>query len=224
MPCSANQQRSSFAKLALFFGFGDSSAAVTFPIAARSSHSFAADGSAIGLGIVAEMGAGVTDAAGHPVVVGFARTGAAAKAEKRRVPPVEEMELSESYTCVIAYHRGHPVKRGIYYGDGDDGIVIELRGKEVVLFELSTPPPPLEVVVPPFQVGEVLRRCFRCKKELDGLDIYMFRGEKAFCSPECRCQHIVLNEQNENGVKENHQHPLTPSPAPPLLAAEIVRG
>uniref|UniRef100_A0A0D9VHR4 FLZ-type domain-containing protein n=1 Tax=Leersia perrieri TaxID=77586 RepID=A0A0D9VHR4_9ORYZ len=40
-----------------------------------------------------------------------------------------------------------------------------------------------------------LQRCFLCHKELaDGKDIYMYRGDRAFCSVDCRCKQIFMDE------------------------------
>eukprot|EP01018_Ginkgo_biloba_P026486 Gb_22548 [translate_table: standard] len=37
--------------------------------------------------------------------------------------------------------------------------------------------------------------CYLCKRPLDeGDDIFIYRGDRAFCSVECRCDHIVLDE------------------------------
>ncbi|XP_034894578.1 FCS-Like Zinc finger 13 isoform X2 [Populus alba] len=41
-----------------------------------------------------------------------------------------------------------------------------------------------------FWSKDFLSSCYLCKKLLEGLDIFMYRGEKAFCSPECRDNHI----------------------------------
>lgn len=44
-----------------------------------------------------------------------------------------------------------------------------------------------------------LDACYFCKRHLvDGKDIYMYRGDKAFCSTECRSQQIMLDERHEN--------------------------
>ncbi|CAN0901247.1 FCS-Like Zinc finger 13 [Linum grandiflorum] len=37
--------------------------------------------------------------------------------------------------------------------------------------------------------------CDLCKKQLHGLDVYMYRGEKAFCSAECRSRQMRMDEQ-----------------------------
>ncbi|KAL3685365.1 hypothetical protein R1sor_003387 [Riccia sorocarpa] len=43
-----------------------------------------------------------------------------------------------------------------------------------------------------------LDACFYCKRRLgEGRDIYMYRGDRAFCSPECRHQQIVMDERPE---------------------------
>ncbi|KMZ61640.1 hypothetical protein ZOSMA_50G00600 [Zostera marina] len=43
-----------------------------------------------------------------------------------------------------------------------------------------------------------LDSCFLCKRRLDGDDdIFMYMGEMAFCSEECREQHIELEELKE---------------------------
>ncbi|KAH7422580.1 hypothetical protein KP509_12G015400 [Ceratopteris richardii] len=43
-----------------------------------------------------------------------------------------------------------------------------------------------------------LRSCFLCKRPLgQGQDAYMYSGDKAFCSEECRYQQIVFDERKE---------------------------
>ncbi|XP_071706193.1 FCS-Like Zinc finger 2-like [Rutidosis leptorrhynchoides] len=44
-----------------------------------------------------------------------------------------------------------------------------------------------------------LDACFLCKKTLGGnIDIFMYRGDTAFCSEECRTQQIDKDEAKEN--------------------------
>ncbi|KAL8119872.1 FCS-Like Zinc finger 14 [Apium graveolens] len=43
-----------------------------------------------------------------------------------------------------------------------------------------------------------LSSCHMCRKKLHGEDIYMYRGEKAYCSTECRETQIVMDEKKEN--------------------------
>ncbi|KAI3447237.1 hypothetical protein Pfo_003902 [Paulownia fortunei] len=45
--------------------------------------------------------------------------------------------------------------------------------------------------------SDFLSSCHLCQKKLQGEDIYMYRGEKAFCSTECRYRQIVMDERKE---------------------------
>ncbi|KAJ9154519.1 hypothetical protein P3X46_027842 [Hevea brasiliensis] len=54
-----------------------------------------------------------------------------------------------------------------------------------------------------FPVPTFLEHCFLCgQKLLAGKDIYMYKGDRAFCSVECRCRQIFMDEE-ENLRKEN---------------------
>lgn len=92
---------------------------------------------------------------------------------------IKEMELSEEYTRVIC-HGPNPKTTHIY----DNCVVDSCCGIKV-----GSPPPP-----PPFALESGLNFCQTCKKKIgDGCDIFMYRGEKAFCSEECRCQEMILD-------------------------------
>ncbi|KAL5796676.1 hypothetical protein ACOSQ2_001496 [Xanthoceras sorbifolium] len=85
-----------------------------------------------------------------------------------------EMELSEDYTCVIS-HGPEPKTTHIF-----DNCVIEsyysLSDKSISTQE------------------NFLSFCCTCKKNLEQKnDIYIYRGEKAFCSRECRYQEMLLD-------------------------------
>ncbi|KAL2506874.1 Protein of unknown function (DUF581) [Abeliophyllum distichum] len=42
-----------------------------------------------------------------------------------------------------------------------------------------------------------LDHCFLCKQKLlPGKDIYMYKGDKGFCSVECRCRQISMDEES----------------------------
>ncbi|XVF38744.1 hypothetical protein REPUB_Repub20aG0128000 [Reevesia pubescens] len=52
-------------------------------------------------------------------------------------------------------------------------------------------------------VPSFLEQCFLCKQKLlPGKDIYMYKGDRAFCSVECRCKQIFMDEE-ETLKKEN---------------------
>ncbi|KAJ6989430.1 FCS-Like Zinc finger 15 [Populus alba] len=54
-----------------------------------------------------------------------------------------------------------------------------------------------------FPVPAFLEQCFLCgQKLLPGKDIYMYKGDRAFCSVECRCRQIFMDEE-ETIRKEN---------------------
>ncbi|KAG8073727.1 hypothetical protein GUJ93_ZPchr0006g45931 [Zizania palustris] len=43
-----------------------------------------------------------------------------------------------------------------------------------------------------------LKRCYCCHKKLDAaMDVFVFKGEQAFCSAECRCQQMAREERRE---------------------------
>ncbi|GAB2267506.1 hypothetical protein Dimus_002487 [Dionaea muscipula] len=48
-----------------------------------------------------------------------------------------------------------------------------------------------------FCASEFLKWCLLCRKPLHGKDIFMYRGDKAFCSGECRERKIVMDERKE---------------------------
>ncbi|XP_060180365.1 FCS-Like Zinc finger 8 isoform X2 [Lycium barbarum] len=101
-----------------------------------------------------------------------------------------EMELSEEYTCVISYGP-NPRTTHIF----DDCIVESCCG--VVKYsesrkenEFINPSPPMS-----YPSENFLSFCHTCKKNLGiGKDIYMYRGEKAFCSSDCRYKEMMLEE------------------------------
>ncbi|XVF80808.1 hypothetical protein PTKIN_Ptkin15bG0105100 [Pterospermum kingtungense] len=93
--------------------------------------------------------------------------------------PVKEMELSEDYTCVIS-HGPNPKTTHIF-----DNCVVESYCSVSNQPKSATP-------------KSFLSFCHTCKKNLEQkIDIYIYRGEKAFCSQECRYQEMLLDgEEN----------------------------
>lgn len=61
---------------------------------------------------------------------------------------------------------------------------------------------------------DFLDECYLCKRSLGpGLDIYMYRGDIAFCSVECRLKQIAMDEQNEKSASAALRRPVrTTSP------------
>ncbi|CAL5415485.1 unnamed protein product [Camellia sinensis] len=63
-----------------------------------------------------------------------------------------------------------------------------------------SPPPSLRRNSQPctaaLPAGSFLEQCFLCdQKLLPGKDIYMYKGDRAFCSVECRCRQIFMDEE-----------------------------
>ncbi|KAG4972770.1 Protein MARD1 [Glycine max] len=105
-----------------------------------------------------------------------------------RVFSASEMELSEDYTRVIS-HGPNPRTTHIF-----DNCIIESR-----CFDVGCSSSPLEnVFLPPhisYPSETFMSFCFYCNKNLgQDMDIYMYRGERAFCSRECRDQGMMLEE------------------------------
>ncbi|KAL5702256.1 hypothetical protein ACHQM5_027494 [Ranunculus cassubicifolius] len=102
-----------------------------------------------------------------------------------------EMEMSEDYTCVIS--RGPNPKTIHIFGDciveNCCVVVNGLSGANETGFSPHCSQHSTE---------NFLSSCYNCKKKLgEGKDIYMYRGEKAFCSRECRYEEMLFDEGME---------------------------
>lgn len=110
-----------------------------------------------------------------------------------------EMEMSEDYTCVIA-HGPNPKTTHIF-----DNCVIESCCGGQGFVPVSAAAPRKETAFAAdrdrgsgYLTDGFLTSCHACKKSLgQGKDIFMYRGEKAFCSHECRYQEILFDEGME---------------------------
>ncbi|CAH8349390.1 unnamed protein product [Eruca vesicaria subsp. sativa] len=103
---------------------------------------------------------------------------------KTKVITVSEIDKTEDYTCVIS-HGPNPTITHIF----DDSVFVE-----------ATPPCSVPLPQPPLEAKKktdtnFLSNCYTCKKNLDQKhDIYIYRGEKGFCSSECRYQEMLLDQ------------------------------
>ncbi|CAA0828093.1 Protein of unknown function (DUF581 [Striga hermonthica] len=107
---------------------------------------------------------------------------------------LKEMELSEDYTCVIS-HGPNPKTTHIFddcvvescLGDHSENNYPECKKMDCGVFETdysSSSSSPSQ---------DFLSFCHTCKDSLgQGKDIYIYKGEKAFCSHECRCQEMFF--------------------------------
>ncbi|XP_023744311.1 FCS-Like Zinc finger 14 [Lactuca sativa] len=110
---------------------------------------------------------------------------------------VDDESLEEEYT-IVTRHMPNNSYTKVY----DGGFVYEgyvrrnsgMKEEGCSLFDIS-PARVLDVKGHP--EPDFLSFCHLCKKKLHGKDIYMYRGEKAFCSIECRCREISMEEMRE---------------------------
>ncbi|KAL5538647.1 hypothetical protein UlMin_043606 [Ulmus minor] len=129
-------------------------------------------------------------------------------------------ELSESYTCVISHCGNNSIKKRVYFGDKLNGV----RNCDVIMANSSV------FSASPANIGEVglelwtsdfLSSCFLCNKQLHGIDIFMYRGEKAFCSSECRDKHIRSEDYKEKCSSEALKPMASPCSSPQVYFAGV---
>ncbi|KAK6152054.1 hypothetical protein DH2020_014689 [Rehmannia glutinosa] len=113
-----------------------------------------------------------------------------------------ESESLEEYTIVTCHMPNKSYTK--VYGQGR-------RGDDRSPFRIQTSNRPSVFDISPARFGEAttgipaadfLSSCHSCQKKLHGEDIYMYRGEKAFCSTECRYREIVMDERREKCSSE----------------------
>lgn len=114
-----------------------------------------------------------------------------------------DIELSEDYTCIISH--GPNPKTTHIFGD----CILDCQAHELTNFDKK-----IDQEVELLQVSEranglthcssdeFLSFCHSCKKKLEKEeDIYMYRGEKAFCSFDCRSDEIFAEEEMDKAYK-----------------------
>ncbi|KAJ6330097.1 hypothetical protein OIU76_008850 [Salix suchowensis] len=135
-----------------------------------------------------------------------------------------EIELSEDYTCVISH--GPNPKTTHIYGD----CILECQSNDITNFgkneaeEAGLPQAVTCSKIPSsFPSKDFLSFCYYCNKKLDeGKDIYIYRGEKAFCSLSCRSEEIMIDEELENTSTKSSECAPMSSEGDGLFAAGIV--
>ncbi|XP_043721383.1 FCS-Like Zinc finger 14-like [Telopea speciosissima] len=152
---------------------------------------------AVGLGIVAAMeksGAGVGQG---EILAKFFVGSLNLNLNRNRSDPIPIVVRGGGLNCTKPTATSRPRPRVGADADVDD---YERRRKSSV-FCLSPPEcggvVSANLEIPAFLTPDFLSSCHLCRKKLHGKDIYMYRGEKAFCSPECRYQQIVTDERKE---------------------------
>ncbi|XP_061347752.1 FCS-Like Zinc finger 10-like [Gastrolobium bilobum] len=106
-----------------------------------------------------------------------------------------EIELSEDYTCVIN-HGPNPKTTHIFCdcvlethaNDFKKHHKNEVKEEGLSSLVANTPNQYLS--------GDFLSFCYHCNKKLEeGKDIYIYRGDKSFCSLTCRAMEIMIDEE-----------------------------
>ncbi|GJS78901.1 reverse transcriptase domain-containing protein [Tanacetum coccineum] len=92
----------------------------------------------------------------------------------------------------------------MYYGQLEEILELTYIGHRKLIRSLFDISPTPARVVDDIKAADAhfLSTCHECNKQLHGKDIYMYRGEKAFCSIECRSMEIALMEKEESMKKK----------------------
>ncbi|KAL9242178.1 hypothetical protein vseg_016204 [Gypsophila vaccaria] len=109
--------------------------------------------------------------------------------------------LEEEFTYITCHGPSNSVTTTVYYDDVENGRggVTALAGRGISqnlgVFRISSP----ATFDDHFSItnSNFLSTCHSCRNTLHGKDIYMYRGEKAFCSEECRQRQISIDERKE---------------------------
>ncbi|KAK1414111.1 hypothetical protein QVD17_29852 [Tagetes erecta] len=164
----------------------------------------------VGLGIVVALNTNSQ----NPVFSVSPRSDPVPIFSKRPMKEDVDIELLEEYTCVISHVGDNLIKKREYFDDG-------FRRKICVSNWVSgggggggggvfcSPSSPVVVGGGGMMFDDVgfLSSCYLCKKKLHGLDIFMYRGEKAFCSEECRYKQISVDERKEKYASRVKKQP-----------------
>ncbi|KAL8189469.1 hypothetical protein R6Q57_029035 [Mikania cordata] len=196
----------------------------------KSAKRFREQNGVVGLGIVVALN---NESSGHstqnPVFSVSPRSNPIPIFSNNPTKEDVEIELSEEYTCVVSHVGDNLIKKREYFDDGFKKKICFNGDLTSSSYWVSTnggggvfcsPSPPVmvggggEMV---FEDVNFLSSCQLCKKKLKGLDIFMYRGEKSFCSEECRFKQILIDEPKEkyaSGVRKQPEYvePLCSSP------------
>lgn len=180
------------------------------------------DMSGIGLGIVAALEnipakkASRNPIGSDPISVNQARSDGDLEMENE-AGSLEEEE--EEYT-IVTCHKANESYTKVYHGKFVTNQGIEIR-RQACIFNIS--PARFGDNMTVSQTSGFLSSCHLCNKRLHGRDIFMYRGEKAFCSPECRSRQIGMDEKKEKycSSEAESKSPSSGCPNPQMFATGI---
>ncbi|KAK6944714.1 Zf-FLZ domain [Dillenia turbinata] len=161
----------------------------------------------VGLGIVAALEEKAGDCASGEILAKYAL----ANSNSHRSDPIPVKnnrgnsrrscerydESLENYT-IVTFHRPNnkSVTKVYLDGHGEERRHGSSSNNRSSVFNIS--PMKSRDEVSGFPASDFLSSCHLCRKRLQGKDIYMYRGEKGFCSTECRYRQIVMDERKEH--------------------------
>ncbi|KAM3355742.1 FCS-Like Zinc finger 14 [Capsicum galapagoense] len=188
------------------------------PQSTKSPNKFEDPNGVVGLGIVAAMSTNNQNAAiltisprspSNPIPILTNNS----NIKKNKKPTIEEMEMCEEYTRVISHVGTNLVKKMEYFDDHFLGNVYHRSTAAAA----SAPPEA-------FRTADFLNTCSFCLKQLQGLDIFIYRGEKAFCSSYCRFKQISIDEYKEkcgSGAMKSPEYSASPCSGPMQFSAGV---
>ncbi|PHT26802.1 hypothetical protein CQW23_33600 [Capsicum baccatum] len=130
--------------------------------------------------------------------------------------PAEFEDSLEEYTIVTCRAPGNKSYTKVY----DDKK--EFQGRKCNRSSVFNISPANIGGFPAYPDSDFLSSCHLCQKKLHGKDIYMYRGEKAFCSTECRYRQIVMDDHKEKCSSRSADVASSPYGNGQIFATEIL--
>lgn len=178
-------------------------------LSGSESHSLCNPG--VGLGIVAALGC-EEPAMSKNVGQVCVRSNPFAVAEQNRCMYGQKLAFKERHTSIPpSYHANVFTDIDLYDDDKEEeDHDQQADGLQGSIFCAASPFSSCCSLDGP--AGDFLSICAFCKCSLmPGKDIYMYRGDRAFCSAECRYQQIVIDELKERQPTASNCYPIVPS-------------
>ncbi|PRQ47048.1 putative Zf-FLZ domain-containing protein [Rosa chinensis] len=129
------------------------------------------------------------------------------KSDTTGLHALEEEDSEENYTFVTCHGRNKSITK-VYY----DGVVCTEHRVSVEPCHVNHNHKQKQA--PVYPTSDFLSSCHLCSQKLHGKDIYMYRGEKAFCSTECRAKQIMSDERKEQCRSEASRRSADVSSSP----------
>ncbi|MCD9559781.1 hypothetical protein HAX54_018036 [Datura stramonium] len=113
-----------------------------------------------------------------------------------------EMDSFEEYTIVTCRAPGNKSYTKVYGDRSKRESRREFHGRKCNRPSVFNISPAKIGGFPAHPDSDFLSSCHLCQKKLHGKDIYMYRGEKAFCSTECRYRQIAMDDHKDKCSSE----------------------